>query len=124
VGGSARARPSRGFRGHDLPAARASARDCGIGRCCSRCARRSSAISRLLWIATAAGILSGGALRRRRSCRAGATRCRRDEGAGAAPRKVDKLDLPANATPRFVGFNVNANALGKATLTGLYNRQK
>ncbi len=38
--------------------------------------------------------------------------------------KVDKLDLPANATAAFVGFNVNANALGKAKLTGLYTRKK
>ena len=38
--------------------------------------------------------------------------------------KVDKLDLPANATAAYVGFNVNANALGKATLTGIYNRKK
>jgi Raf kinase inhibitor-like YbhB/YbcL family protein len=38
--------------------------------------------------------------------------------------KVDKLDLPANATAAFVGFNVNANALGKAKLTGLYGRKK
>ena len=38
--------------------------------------------------------------------------------------KVEKLDLPANATAAFVGFNVNANALGKAKLTGLYGRKK
>ncbi len=38
--------------------------------------------------------------------------------------KVDKLDIPANATAAFVGFNVNANALGKAKLTGLYGRKK
>ena len=38
--------------------------------------------------------------------------------------KVDKLDIPANATAAFVGFNVNANMLGKAKLTGLYGRKK
>ena len=36
--------------------------------------------------------------------------------------KVDKLDLPANATASLTGFMVNGNALGKATLTGLYGR--
>jgi len=38
--------------------------------------------------------------------------------------KVDKLDLPAGATPGFVGFNVHANAIAKTTLTGIYNRKK
>jgi Raf kinase inhibitor-like YbhB/YbcL family protein len=38
--------------------------------------------------------------------------------------KVDKLDVPANATASFVGFNANANALGKAKLTGTYERKK
>jgi hypothetical protein len=38
--------------------------------------------------------------------------------------KVDKLDLPANATAAFVGFNVRANSLGEAKLTGLYSRKK
>ena len=38
--------------------------------------------------------------------------------------KVDKLDIPADATAAFVGFNVNANSLGKATLTGMYGRKK
>jgi len=36
--------------------------------------------------------------------------------------KVPKLDLPADATAAFVGFNVNANSLGKAELLGLYGR--
>jgi hypothetical protein len=36
--------------------------------------------------------------------------------------KVDRLDLPANATAAFVGFNVNANTLGVAELLGTYNR--
>jgi Raf kinase inhibitor-like YbhB/YbcL family protein len=38
--------------------------------------------------------------------------------------KVDKLDLPKTATAAFVGFNVMANSLGKAKLTGLYNKKK
>jgi Raf kinase inhibitor-like YbhB/YbcL family protein len=38
--------------------------------------------------------------------------------------KVDKLELPANATAAFVGFNVNASAIGKAKLVGIYNRKK
>src|SRR5215216_292934 len=37
--------------------------------------------------------------------------------------KVDKLDLPANATPGFVGFNVRANMLGQAKLTAAYTRK-
>ncbi len=36
--------------------------------------------------------------------------------------KVDKLDLPPHATASIAGFLVNANALGKATLTGVYGR--
>jgi Raf kinase inhibitor-like YbhB/YbcL family protein len=36
--------------------------------------------------------------------------------------KVPKLDLPANATAAFVGFNVNANTLAVAELTALYSR--
>lgn len=36
--------------------------------------------------------------------------------------KVDKLDLPGNATPAYVGFNLNANKLGTARVTGLYGR--
>ncbi len=35
---------------------------------------------------------------------------------------VDKLQLDANATQAFVGFNINGNALGKATFTGFYGR--
>jgi Raf kinase inhibitor-like YbhB/YbcL family protein len=38
--------------------------------------------------------------------------------------KVDKLDLPANATAAFVGFNVIGNAIDKVKLTGLYSRAK
>jgi hypothetical protein len=37
---------------------------------------------------------------------------------------VEKLELPANATPPFVGYNAIANALGKAKLTGVYGRKK
>ena len=36
--------------------------------------------------------------------------------------KVPKLDVPADATAAFIGFNVNANALGKAEIMGLYGR--
>jgi phosphatidylethanolamine-binding protein (PEBP) family uncharacterized protein len=36
--------------------------------------------------------------------------------------KVDRLELPADATAAFVGFNVNANTLGVAELLGTYNR--
>jgi Raf kinase inhibitor-like YbhB/YbcL family protein len=38
--------------------------------------------------------------------------------------KVEKLDLPANATAAFVGFNARANMLGEAKLIGLYGRKK
>jgi Raf kinase inhibitor-like YbhB/YbcL family protein len=38
--------------------------------------------------------------------------------------KVEKLDLPANATAAYVGFNANMNAIGKAKLTGVYTRKK
>jgi Raf kinase inhibitor-like YbhB/YbcL family protein len=36
--------------------------------------------------------------------------------------KVDKLDIPGNATAAYVGFNLNANKLGTARVTGLYAR--
>ena len=36
--------------------------------------------------------------------------------------KVPKLDLPADATAAFIGFNVNANKLAEADLVGLYGR--
>jgi Raf kinase inhibitor-like YbhB/YbcL family protein len=36
--------------------------------------------------------------------------------------KVAKLDLPASAPGAMVGFNLNANVLGKATLTATYGR--
>ena len=35
---------------------------------------------------------------------------------------VDKLDLPATATAAYVGFNIHAHTVGKATLTALYGR--
>jgi Raf kinase inhibitor-like YbhB/YbcL family protein len=38
--------------------------------------------------------------------------------------KVDKLDLPADATAAFVGYNLNGNSLGKASLTALFGRPK
>ncbi len=36
--------------------------------------------------------------------------------------KVDKLDLPANATASLAGFMVNGNALGKASFVARYGR--
>jgi len=36
--------------------------------------------------------------------------------------KVEKLELPMNPTAALVGFNVNANSLGKAELMGRYGR--
>jgi Raf kinase inhibitor-like YbhB/YbcL family protein len=38
--------------------------------------------------------------------------------------KVAKLDVPADAKASLIGFMVNANALGKASLTGMYGRRK
>lgn len=38
--------------------------------------------------------------------------------------KTDKLDVPQGATASLVGFMVNANAIGKASLTGMYGRKK
>ncbi|WP_374349361.1 YbhB/YbcL family Raf kinase inhibitor-like protein [Chitinimonas sp.] len=36
--------------------------------------------------------------------------------------KVDKLDLPADASAALVGYNLNANALDKAVMTAKYGR--
>jgi Raf kinase inhibitor-like YbhB/YbcL family protein len=36
--------------------------------------------------------------------------------------KVDKLELPSNATASLSGFMVNANAIGKASFTSTYGR--
>ena len=36
--------------------------------------------------------------------------------------KVEKLDVPPDATAALIGFNINANALAKAELMGLYGR--
>jgi len=38
--------------------------------------------------------------------------------------KVDKLDLPDGARASLAGYMVNANALGKATLTGKFGLKK
>jgi Raf kinase inhibitor-like YbhB/YbcL family protein len=38
--------------------------------------------------------------------------------------KVDKLDVPKDAKASLAGFMANANAIGKATLTGKYGRSK
>ena len=35
---------------------------------------------------------------------------------------LDKLDVPGDATAAMVGFNLNANKLATATVTGLYAR--
>ncbi|MBU0632483.1 YbhB/YbcL family Raf kinase inhibitor-like protein [bacterium] len=36
---------------------------------------------------------------------------------------VDKLDLPASATPAMVGFNLNAHAIGKSAIISYYGRK-
>jgi Raf kinase inhibitor-like YbhB/YbcL family protein len=36
--------------------------------------------------------------------------------------KVDRIDVPANATAAMVGYNLNANKLATARVTGLYAR--
>ena len=36
--------------------------------------------------------------------------------------KVEKLDLPTDASAAMIGFNVRAHSLGEALLTGLYGR--
>jgi Raf kinase inhibitor-like YbhB/YbcL family protein len=36
--------------------------------------------------------------------------------------KVEKLDVPSDATAALIGFNINANTLAKAELMGLYRR--
>jgi Raf kinase inhibitor-like YbhB/YbcL family protein len=36
--------------------------------------------------------------------------------------KVPKLDVPADASPAMIAFNVHANSIGKAELVGLYGR--
>jgi Raf kinase inhibitor-like YbhB/YbcL family protein len=38
--------------------------------------------------------------------------------------KVDKLDLPKDASASLAGYMINANSIGKATLTGKYGRTK
>jgi Raf kinase inhibitor-like YbhB/YbcL family protein len=35
---------------------------------------------------------------------------------------VDKLELPANASQAFVGFNINGNAVAKASFTAFFGR--
>ena len=37
---------------------------------------------------------------------------------------LDKIDVPANASPAMVGFNLHFHTLAKATITGLYSRAK
>lgn len=36
--------------------------------------------------------------------------------------KVDRLDLPADASAALIGYNINANKLGSATFTARYGR--
>ena len=36
--------------------------------------------------------------------------------------KTDKLDVPGNATAAMIGYNINANQLASARITGLYAR--
>ena len=36
--------------------------------------------------------------------------------------KTEKLDVPSNATAAYIGFNLNANKLATARVTGLYAR--
>jgi Raf kinase inhibitor-like YbhB/YbcL family protein len=36
--------------------------------------------------------------------------------------KTDKIEVPADATAALVGFNLNANSLGKASFTAKYGR--
>ncbi len=36
--------------------------------------------------------------------------------------KVEQLEVPADATAALIGYMINANRIGKATLTGLYGR--
>lgn len=38
--------------------------------------------------------------------------------------KVDKLDIPADATAALAGFMINGNSLGKASFTARYGRAK
>jgi len=38
--------------------------------------------------------------------------------------KVEKIDVPKGATASLVGFMVNANAIAKASVTGMYGRTK
>jgi phosphatidylethanolamine-binding protein (PEBP) family uncharacterized protein len=36
--------------------------------------------------------------------------------------KVDKLDVPADASAALIGFMINGNFLGKASFTAMYGR--
>ena len=38
--------------------------------------------------------------------------------------KVDKLDVPPDATPALTGYMINGNSLGKASFTATYGRPK
>lgn len=36
--------------------------------------------------------------------------------------KIEKIDVPADASAALIGFMINANSLGKASFTAMYNR--
>jgi Raf kinase inhibitor-like YbhB/YbcL family protein len=38
--------------------------------------------------------------------------------------KIDKLEIPADATSALAGYMINANTLGKASFTAIYGRPK
>lgn len=38
--------------------------------------------------------------------------------------KVEKIDIPPDATPALAGFMINSNSLGKTRITGLFGRNK
>ncbi len=44
--------------------------------------------------------------------------------AGSVHAEAFKLDLPPGATAALAGFMINANSIGKATLTGTYGRKQ
>ncbi|MBK8119166.1 MAG: hypothetical protein IPK39_08135 [Sulfuritalea sp.] len=44
--------------------------------------------------------------------------------AGSVHADAFKLDLPSGATAALAGFMINANSIGKATLTGTYSRKQ
>ncbi len=43
---------------------------------------------------------------------------------GSVHAEAFRLDLPPGATAALAGFMINANSIGKATLTGTYGRKQ